>query len=902
MPEIPQVKFMDCFKPFPGSILHIYLLPFTFYPVLLYNLAMESPPDGPRFYEGPDRGVGGGSFGHEEEEADRAAQEMEARYGQAREEDYAKRDRVLNRLTSAETPRDVAAALEVIKDYENVHYGESIDRFTFGAYKRAAVEGQRAFEKGSKGLRELKDLGIVSEDAEIDSDGDLVKGKVRASGYAIGVREVRGEEKPRTITKVRYTVDPQTGKRGVPEVVEETESNGMPKEVVHFGTAAERLALARAYEELHKILITSELLQNQTILFDQTRAALESAVKYFYQNQEYFTNLQTKWFFTAADIGEITPGKPENRILGDQRDKAMRLYYLVGMSETREKMEDHLNSTFNLEEILDYKKDEKGDLIDPATLDRVIDLAKLEDEAKRAYQQKHSKQVVGLGISGLEKDKKDMTPEEKFQFAAQFLIGRGLKFENGKWTLGEWLDRDTRDPTKRKDAKEKIKRGEKAADYERHQDLRGYLTAFGNPYIEDSRDKLYVLMERFSKIVGNEMAVTEAGRYFWTRGMRDELGMEVYSFRQNDKGEWVPNLPSGEDLLTYYNTHNFEEWQNYCSGDGDNAIEKRYKIPGEPVGSDLSKLFHTKMWRLKEMMKDRSAGPYLTYDKIERLTQSMFSLCRIKVETGENDGDGKPVTEYRSIREAWLGFKPDGKDPKERAEPALDLGYIDWEQSSMPEDVARALAGGGAEISDEEKKAREKKIEAERGELNESAVRDNNEGYFWTMNYLAGDDNISKRPWQFIMKGVERSGDLARSEAYTDKIKFWKIIWHGPAVAWGNWRGVYRDARVGNQDKPREDQVDAAEKALDKKAITDLNEAKRHWFDGLRSTHEYASWATQKVAFGGYVNGKPQSGTTDLINIVEGIDKGRPGLAVKYGYMDSDKIGKAPPLQMKFPL
>jgi hypothetical protein len=778
-------------------------------------------------------GAGGSRFGHEDAEADKANQEMEARYGQAREEDYAKRDRVLNRLMSAEKPQDVAAALEVVRDYENPYYGESIDRYTFGAYKRASVEGQRAFEKGSKDIEELKRLGIVSEDAVIDTNGDLVGGKVRASGYAIGVREVRGEEKPRTITKVRYPIDPQTGKRGIPEVVEETESNGYPKEIVRFGTAAERLALARAHEELHRILVTSEILQNQTDLFDKTRAALEVAVKYFYNDQIYFSNLQTKWFFTAADIGKMDHTKPEtlnNQELGDRRDKGMRLNYLVGMSETKEKMLEHLNTTFNLEEILDYSGESTE------TLDRVLKLA---------------------GIEGMT-DK-----DEKFKAAAMFLISQDLvltKAAGGTWRydLPTWLTRDQRDPTKEGKGEKAIK-GEKGA--------RGYLTEFGNPYIKDSRDQFYTLEERMIDVVGDSMAVREAGRYFWTRGMRDELGMEIYSFNENG----TPNLPSGEDLVTYFNSHSFEEWQEYCSGEGNNAIEKRYKIPGEPVGSDLSKLFHTKMWRLKEMMKDRSAGPYLTYSKIERLTESLLSLCSTKVEVGTDTADGQKLMETRSVREAWLGFKSNGADPSEQAK---DLGKIEWEQPPASEDV--------------------------RKEFNESAVRDNNEAYFWTMNFLAGDDNIGKRPWQFIMKGVERPGDLQRPEAYTDKIKFLKIIWHDNVLAWGNWREVYKKGRAANPRQGRKTQIDAAEAALKAKVLSEVDKTKKAWYEGLRSMPEYSFWMTQQEKYVKFENGIASAGTIGLIQIIEGSGKDKPGLAVKFGFMDASQIGKPPQHGIRF--
>jgi hypothetical protein len=770
-------------------------------------------------FESPN--AAGSRFGDEKERGDKARQEAEARYAQAREEDYAKRDRVLNRLMGAETPKDVGAAIEIIKDYEDVQAGESIDRYTYGAYKRAAIEGQRAFEKGSKSLTELIDLGIVDENAVFDTAGRLLKGKVKASGYAI-------------------RIDPET-------------------QQVIFGSEVERLALAKAHENLHQILVTSEILQNQTELFDKTRASLENAVKYFYQDQLYFSNLQIKWFFTAADISKIDHAKPEtlhNQELGKERDKAMRIYYLVGMSETREKMEEHLNTTYNLEEILGYNDDKDE------TLDRVVGLI------KKSGSQKLKDELAGSG---------EMDKDQKFMLAAKFLIGEGLevrKDEKGNWkySLKGWLTSEERDPLskttkKKKDGKDYKKGGGSVSD-ESNEGARAYLTEVGNPYAEGSRDNLYMLMSRMNEIVGNDMAVTEGGRYFWTRGMRDELGLELYTDEKN--------LPTGEALLEYFNTHTFEEWEKYCEG-----IRKLYTITGEPVGSDLSKIFYPKMWRIKEMMLDRSAGPYLTYDKFEKLTQSELSLGRIKI---EKDG----IKENRSIREVWLGYKSSDSDPNEEA---IDLGNIPWEQPVMPKELQEFVAGGGVEAGEAVKK------EGGEPKLDLKAVTDNLEGYFWVMNYLAGDDNPAKRPWQFIMKGVERAGDFQKPEAYTDKIKFWKIIWHGPAVAWGNWRKEYKKTRGGQ--KRSDELIKQTEDGLDTKAQAMVNKGKKDWYTGIRSTVEYPTWANQPIKYLRYENGMLKAGTADLVSLIEGFDGNNPGLAVRYGFFDKNEINKPPQHLMK---
>ena len=172
--------------------------------------------------------------GADENEDDKMNQDMEARYNQEREEQYAKRDRDLSRLMGAETVRDVASALEVIKAYEDVHSGETIDRYTFSAFKRAAKEGQMAFEKTNA---QLVSEGIVK--GEIGSDGYLKEGGgVRHGGWAIRVdRDIVLKKK--ITPKQSYDVLPN-GDKVNPKQWEEVELVPTPVEKVYFGTDAER--------------------------------------------------------------------------------------------------------------------------------------------------------------------------------------------------------------------------------------------------------------------------------------------------------------------------------------------------------------------------------------------------------------------------------------------------------------------------------------------------------------------------------------------------------------------------------------------------------------------------------------------------------------------------------------
>lgn len=869
-------------------------------------MALEKAPGFPMKFESP-VAVGGPN---PEDERARAEQEMEARQGQAREEDYAKRDRILNRLMSAEKPQDVAAAIEMVVDYENVNFDESVDRYTYSAYKRAAIEGQRTFEKGSRGelhddkkrkefaeklteekrewfrneqkdrspaeiaqvevndngeyklggtviakydlgvTYELRKEGIVSKDALIDSNGDLVSGKIRAAGYAISVtEEVR--EKKGVVEEVHWAIDPKTLQKDPnrSKIIERPEVGRILDTSIHFGTERERLALAKAHEALHKILITSELLQGQAALFDRHRAALEMAVKEFYQYQQYFTNQQHEYFWTEADISKIDFSNPEtidNQEFGRNKSLAYRMNYLVAMCETKEKLEDHLNNTKNFEAILTT-----------STVDRILQIAKTQGA------------LSGVSLT---------TDEEKHDAAARFLLGSGLTIDRKKRADGQpvytidWMPMSERDPSsvpkpenradddsEWKYEQEVKKKGAGAVGVEKAK--RGYLSEFGNPYAKSSRDALYVLTERMNQLTGDALAVTEAGRYFWTRGMRDQYGLELYTDEKN--------FPTGEQLLEFYNTHTDAERKVYF---GD--LQRLVTLNGEPVGSDLSKLIHTKWWRFKEMIRDRFSGPYLTYDKFNYTNLSFMRLCRTNVPVP--DGLGGSVDQTRSIEEQFLGFRStDGLKDEEPKE----MGEIEWKAVRVPDDVKAAV------------------------EMSGYSVPDNADGYFWVMNYLTAEDNPEKRFYQMIVNTIERPDNLKKPKSWTDKTKFMVITFHDAVAIAGQWRDWYSKYLSGAKST---DEVKAMTKKAEfmagRKATRDVEKRKQDWYDGERSTIEYPTWSPMPVKYGGYVNGHTKSGSEELIYLVEGIDPSKPGLAVKYGFMSPEKIGKPPEHQMNFPV
>ena len=756
---------------------------------------------------------------------------MEVAYAHHTQEEYAKRDRLLNRLMKAENSKDVAAATQVVRDFENFHFGETVDRWTFGGFKKTALEGWRAYEKT---LDDLTDDEIVV--GQVGPDGYLVKGgRVRHDGYTIKV-ERAVEQKRVVIPHLVYDRDPNEAGAVIIKKEYEAVDQNETVEKPYFGTDAERKALKVAHEEFHRFIVTSELIQNQNAAFYMTRAGLEKMVDHFYYAQDYLTNKQIKWLFTAADIEKITPQNPENQELGRRRDKASRLHYLVGMCETKEQMEDFLNTTDCLEEILD-----------PSTIERTLKIAEKMDK-----------------ITGMPE-----TDDQKHEAAVRFLLGKDVKITVGpggyKYEMVGWQTKDQRDPLlKRKradgqtDESDEFHEGADAIGDEK--DARGFLTDLGNPYAEESRDNLYLLQARFSNLVGvgGEWAVNDASRYLWTWGLFDELGLVKYTDDEN--------MPTGKELLEKKNTLTHEKWEEY-------AKEKRklFTLKGEPTGSDLAKIIYPYYWRLKECLLNRPAGPFLTIDKFKRLTNSFLGLCSTKVDIV--DDGGTVHKESRSIKEQWLGYKSvDGR----HNEAAKNLGDIEWEQVRMSGDLLQEIGNVNNEVD-------------------LGAVRDNAYNYFWVMNWIAGREDQVKAPWQFIMKGVENPASLKEVSDYTNKIKFWKILTHDKMIVWGDWRSRYLATRAANPNMSHKECADMTEKNAIQDAATMLDKGQKDWYEGERSRPDYPIWIMQKIE---YLKSDGSVGTTSLREFVEGrINK--PGLAVKFGFMSPEQIKKYPSRAMK---
>jgi hypothetical protein len=787
------------------------------------------------------------------EQDSRAAQEAGSFYAnQAREEQYARQDPDFSRLVNQETSGDVASIMDTIRVAEQWSYQEAIDTYSVRRLLSVALKKARMFSMGHSDL--IKQRIVVGKNGQtgdlIGEDGYLKEeAKVRLPGYSIKVDESPSLEKITMPPRRFYDRDPK--EEGAQEMDKdkgrwEVQFRRSVEEKVYFGTEKERIALKNANEWLVRNAITSEKLHQQVGAFDNLRAALGEMVKTFYLKQIYSTNEQLTWTFTAPDIEKITAESPENRGLGDRRDKAMRILELVGHCETKEKLEKHLNETFNLEEILDEP-----------TVERTLKIMQSPAGGLKKVE----------AFTGSEVEIK----EAKFKKAVEFLIGKNVTITTDpgtdikRYTLGEgWITRDLRDPSKTNDPVEKKKRGAGAIKVEKG--VRGFLTGFGNPYVKDSRDIMYAINARAALIVGGPDAVgavRDADRRFWLWGERDRLGLEVY----------VPDaaIPKGEELVDQMNALTKDQWRNVY------AKEKLtyFAINGEPVATDLSKLYHPNFYRLKDHLHLRINGELLTTDKLVHLAESFMSINRVTANLGYGNKREGSEKSTRSVREYWLGFK--GDNVLTTVEPAKKLGDIKWENVSVPSEIMEALTGedfGELDWKDVKlPQALKDAINENTFDSSEFGVKDNAEGFYWLMNYLAGDDNPDKRPWAMFINKV-KPDFLMDTDCYTGKIKFERIT-NGANGAWGDYRSFERWA-IENKNAGKDATQTDPDELIERAAFQNVDRTLKAWFAGVRSDPQYPVIAAKDITY------LDESNNSKTMSFGSFVDKN----AVKYGFLD----------------
>ncbi len=834
-----------------------------------------------------------------------------------RDEQYARRDPELQLLMFPENAKDIDKSIvRVLEKYTDFDRKEANSPYKIQYYMDAADAGvfifghsleeleKEGYVKGSI-IRETKEEGLSKKEKEeedkrrgagyLEEGGEPIK-----LGYAIRVdkkrEEIRVKEAKEKLheewtekTKQIHHIPKFDAEGNVkelqpvqvdvkiehPERTEKWEETSHPVitiEKFYYGTDIKRRALHLASKAGYERLVNTAREHTLFSILEDMRADLSGYVTTTYLKVPHISNKQWKQIFSSPDIAAIDPKIPEsleNKEYGQRIDRAMRMMDLLGHAETKGKMEDFINKP-TFEKII------------KTTKKKVLEIVNHPD------------------YKDPEAEAEGMTEEQK---VVRFLIGRAaVQEENGRWTLNglkrkdgkdseagvdRWLTDKERDPSEATEEEKrqwiadfewrnneaKYEKGFNGAKLEEGNKLRGFLTELGNVYASSERDDVNFMLSKIAFLLGDKGAVRDADRYFQITGLRDELNLE----------ELAEKMPPVEEIIEKHKLKGevgYKEWRDEADW-----WLSWFKMPGDPIGSDLSKIFYPKHFRLKDLLKDRPAGPILTAYDYDRFAQSMFSLGRsdvlIKEEEVVIDGkeEIKKTIQTRSILEQWRGYAKEGEMPREEAK---DLGDIDWEAVKVPDKITGELVKEIRKKQIELKKESEG-LPAEEKEqilgILKNAPKDSLWSYYTLMNWLAGRDNKIKAPWLFALDETENLPLLRVASTYTEKEKFLSIVWHDKALAFGKWRPLY----IKYKDK------DSVNEHLDGKAKEKIQKGKRDWYKGVRNLPNFPEIMAQEVK----IENVTKTGTATLevpvLDRIEGTSK-EPGLAIKFGFLTKEEL------------
>ena len=807
-----------------------------------------------------------------------------------RDEQYARRDPELQLLMFPENSQDINKSIvRVLEKYTDFDKREANSPYKIQYYMDAADAGVFIFGHSPEDLkREGYIKGSIGEDGYLEEGGKPIK-----FGYAIKVDTEKKEPPVKEERERRYKAWTENTKQThyIPkfdaegkieslqpiqvdvkiehsERTEEWEETSHPiitVEKFDYGTENKRKELHLASKAGYERLVNTAREYTLFSVLEDMRADISGYITTTYLKLPHISNEQWSQIFNSPDIAKITPEDLENNKYGWRIDKAMRMMDLLGHAETKGKMEDFMNKP-TFEKIIEAVKDRALEIMDKT--------GHKDDEAK------------------------NMSDEQK---VARFLIGEAaVQEENGRWTLnglednGEpridrWNTDEERDPSKAtqeeiewwetekerdpskatqeeiewwEENDKKYSRGFDVVEHEK--EVRGFLTEFGNVYArpeQNLRDKINLMFSKIALLLEDKGAVRDADRYFQITGLRDEANLEVLAKR-----------PSVEEIIEAHKLKGevgYDEWRKEAK-----KWLKWFSLPGDPTASDLSKIFYPDYFRLKDILKDRPAGPILTVYDYDRFAQSMFSLGRSDIKI-----DGKKEKQTRSILEQWRGYA-EGEGMLQ--EKANDLGDIDWNAIKVPDKIeGLKVKDEIKELTEEKEKEKVKKLL----EVSKQAIPGSLWSYYTLMNWLAGRDNKMKAPWLFVLDETENLPLLRIASTYTNKEKFLSIVWHGPAVTWGKWRHLYIKYKNENE-KVVEKRV---KKHLSDKEEEKTQKGKRDWYKGVRNLSNFPEIMAQKVKI--VKASKTGIGTYEvtMLDRVEGrLDE--PGLAVKFGFLTKEEL------------
>lgn len=401
-------------------------------------------------------------------------EELEARFRLAQQETYARGSPELEVLRSAPAPELVISTVtELLEDFEDLEKQEAHDRYTLKPYYQTAGARARSFEKDKDTLLSEGIIKIAK-----DEGGNPITYKnqpvyiTKVLGYSIENRQQKTTKSRRQVLEER--VLNEAGEVKEVNWKERITGEEDVDEVPYYGTNKERERLARVYRRAEMMMVVRERLHNlYTYAYLPHTADLPGMVENFYLRYPGFTNKHLKELFNLPDFAEFEES-PENNLLGQRIDLALRLFYTVSQSEMKSKMENLMKRPgwkFVKDKLLEFERESAETLGNE-------DFLRLPEEEQRKY-------------------------------AIEKWIGKV-----DKWEEDEKRGKDT--------TKEEVKGGR-----------RGFLTMFGNLYAKGNTNEREKISSLIGILVGDPVATRIADRFFKISGLAAEEGIERYSQHPN---------------------------------------------------------------------------------------------------------------------------------------------------------------------------------------------------------------------------------------------------------------------------------------------------------------------------------------------------------------------------------
>jgi hypothetical protein len=326
---------------------------------------------------------------------------------------------------------------------------------------------------------------------------------------------------------------------------------------------------------------------------------------------------------------------------GDAIDKAMRAYYIIGLSERKSEME-RLMGTDGFRKLIESMVDTKA-VIEPEDMDNTHVFMHNEGGG---YEQVETRVLTEGEI-----DSHDI---QKGNDGKDWIV---FRMSDGTVLVTEKSDKVKIDDTYEKVIKDWIgkpnewaEEGKRdAEDVKAESDHRGELTKQGNLWtkreILDERLEVRQIVRNFVGGVDAEVAEEIAFRMFKTLGIAASFGTERY---KDDDGK--PDISQ----------------------------------EGFPESDDLVKLMNTKEWQLKMDSTNSPCGAKALRGKLDRIAVDFISFQSSKIDLMDESGnvvkddDGEAVQVARSFKEQWWGYN---------LNESRNLGQINWRE--LQPDVMR---------------------------------------------------------------------------------------------------------------------------------------------------------------------------------------------------------------------